>query len=94
MDDDRESRRQLARTFDELASTSERARAVIGPYQSAIKALECAADELWQLGELRFAASLESRVVDMEIQARRHLQAIGDREREAAKQAAAEASHE
>lgn len=88
MDDDRESRRQLARTFDELASGSVQARLVMAPYQAAINAVTVAANELWTLGELRFAAALESRVVDLEIQARRHLQAIGDREREAAKVAA------
>lgn len=88
---DRETRRQLQSVWAELASTSERARAVMAVYSDAIISLERAADQLWGVGELRFSAALESRVMDLEVQARRNLQAIADREREAAK-AAADAS--
>ena len=88
MDETRETRRQLQQTFDDLAVTSEQARKVMAAYAPAIQALCVAADALWLAHEFRFSAALESRVIDLEIQARRNLQAIADREREAAKQEA------
>lgn len=83
MNHDRESRRQLSQVFDELAPNSERAREVMGAYNDAIVALERCADALWLLDEIRFSAAIESRVQDLEVQARRNLQAIADRERAA-----------
>jgi hypothetical protein len=81
MDEARESRRNLQCIADAVMPHSATARAVMGAYNDAIQALANAADLLWRAGELRFCAALETKVTDIELQARRHLDSIEARER-------------
>lgn len=95
-DDTRETRLQLVRTYEQ-AQTGEpehvrrMCRDAYEIHQGAIEALHNAADKLWNMHELRWAAAYQSRMADLEIQARRHIDAIVQRERDkaaAAKRAA------
>lgn len=79
MDDDRESRRQLELVSKELEQ-NDTARRVQAQYMHVISAAIEASNQLWEMREDRFAAAMESRVVDIEIAARRHLQSIRDRD--------------
>lgn len=77
---ERESARLLREAYAKANSNSPLVRAVMGPHNDAILALRRTAEALWALGELRWAAAYESRVTDLECQARRHIEAIVQRE--------------
>jgi hypothetical protein len=80
MDESRDSRLTLQCVYDALAPHSATARTVMGAYADAVSALINAADLLWRANELRFCAALETQAIGIELQARRHLDAIGVRE--------------
>lgn len=100
-DDIRETRLQLVKTYEAaMQGEPEHVRLMVRDvyeiHQLAIESLHVAANKLWHMQELRWAAAYESRMADLEIQARRHIDAITQRERdkraEAAKAKAGEGS--
>ena len=78
MDASRTSLRVMHEAFSRLHQ-HEHVRKVFAEYTAALKALEICSEQLWQLGERRFSAAIESRVMDLETQARRNLEAIEQR---------------
>ncbi len=81
MDPNRDSSKNLQCIVDATASHSATARDVIATYYDSLRALTRTVERLHQMGEERFAGAMETRVVDLELQARRHLEALHSRER-------------
>lgn len=82
MSEPSEHRQRLDAAYNRV-STVPLASAVIAAHEAVIAAMREAAKTLWDLGECRWSAAYESRVTDLEVQARRHLEAIEQREKTA-----------
>jgi hypothetical protein len=75
----RETQRLLREAYAENAQI-DLVHEVYKRYIDTIVSHQTLADELWQLGEHRWSAACDTRVQDIEVQARRHIQAIAARE--------------
>ncbi len=69
----------LADLYSEHASNAQ-VRAVYPAHREAIEALQRAALALQAVGEDRFAAAYESRAMDLELLAKRHMTEIANRQ--------------
>jgi hypothetical protein len=74
----RESARLLQDAY-QSAQQHELVRHVYKLHIAAIAALEMVEKRLWDLGEIRWSATYGSRACDLEVQARRHINAIVER---------------
>lgn len=73
-----EHRQRLTATFERIHELP-LAVEVLAAHEAAIAAVKEAAERLCELGELKWSAAFETKVTDLEVQARRHLEAIENR---------------
>lgn len=71
----RETRKRLLEVY-EANQLQPLVRDVYEVYAHTIDEVQNAADRLWHLGEIRWAAAMESRAIDLEMQARRNLEGV------------------
>lgn len=71
----RETRKLLIALYEQH-QTETAVRDVYEIYAHTIDELQNAADRLWNIGEIRWAAAMESRAIDLEIQARRNIDSV------------------